>query len=384
MADSADNPDPKFPPGGGLRGANHLKLGTFCMNVSGGMAMTTTDRSSFSVSWEENRNLAILADASGWEFLLPLGRWKGFGGKTNHNGEQFEVFTWASAISAITSQISVFATAHVPLFHPVVVAKEAATIDHVGGGRFGINIVAGWNDNEFAMFGLENDYTNRYARTKEWLELLNRLWTAESPFDFDGAYYSGRGLISLPHPVQHRPMIVCAGMSPQGFEFAAKNADFMFVAGDLEELREHSRAIRSLAANQDRQVGVLRSAYVVCRDTEKEARDYVHRYVDEDGDFEAADNLIAQMIGSLEDKNSPTFDPDEWRARQRPLVAGWGGLPLVGTAEQIVEKLALISEAGVDGIALGWVNYEEGMQQFVDEIQPLMEKAGLREPRTAG
>jgi alkanesulfonate monooxygenase SsuD/methylene tetrahydromethanopterin reductase-like flavin-dependent oxidoreductase (luciferase family) len=62
------------------------------------------------------------------------------------------------------------------------------------------------------------------------------------------------------------------------------------------------------------------------------------------------------------------------------LVAGWGGFPLVGTAEQIVEKLALISEAGVDGVALGWVNYEEGMQQFVGEIQPLMEKAGLRVP----
>jgi alkanesulfonate monooxygenase SsuD/methylene tetrahydromethanopterin reductase-like flavin-dependent oxidoreductase (luciferase family) len=351
------------------------------MNVSGGMSMTTTDRTSFTVSWEENKRVAQLADTSGWEFLLPLGRWKGFGGKTNHNGEQFEVFTWASAITAITSQISVFATAHVPLFHPVVVAKQAATIDQIGGGRFGINIVAGWNEDEFGMFGLENDYPNRYLRSSEWLELLNRLWTTKTPFDFDGSFYSGRALVSLPHPVQQpRPMIVCAGMSRQGFEFAAANADFIFVAGDLDELREHSHAIRSLAAVRRRNVGVLRSAYVVCRDTEKEAQAYVHRYVDVDGDFEAAGNLIKQMIGSAEGRNSPTFDADAWRARQRLLVAGWGGFPLVGTAEQIVEKLALISEAGVDGVALGWVNYEEGMQQFVGEIQPLMEKAGLRVP----
>jgi alkanesulfonate monooxygenase SsuD/methylene tetrahydromethanopterin reductase-like flavin-dependent oxidoreductase (luciferase family) len=294
------------------------------MNVSGGMSMTTTDRTSFTVSWEENKRVAQLADTSGWEFLLPLGRWKGFGGKTNHNGEQFEVFTWASAITAITSQISVFATAHVPLFHPVVVAKQAATIDQIGGGRFGINIVAGWNEDEFGMFGLENDYPNRYLRSSEWLELLNRLWTTKTPFDFDGSFYSGRALVSLPHPVQQpRPMIVCAGMSRQGFEFAAANADFIFVAGDLDELREHSHAIRSLAAVRRRNVGVLRSAYVVCRDTEKEAQAYVHRYVDVDGDFEAAGNLIKQMIGSAEGRNSPTFDADAWRARQRLLVAGW-------------------------------------------------------------
>src|SRR5260370_31227193 len=86
------------------------------------------------------------------EALLPVGRWKGYGGPSNFNNCTFESFTWASAIGAVTNYCTVLATVHVPLVHPLMVAKMAATIDHVTGGRFAMNVVFGWVKKQFPMF----------------------------------------------------------------------------------------------------------------------------------------------------------------------------------------------------------------------------------------
>ena len=96
------------------------------------------------MTWAENATLAKMADGAGLEVLLPVGRWKGYGGKTNFNNSTFESLTWASAIAAITNYSTIFSTVHAPLIHPVAAAKLGATIDHVFGGRFALNIVAGW------------------------------------------------------------------------------------------------------------------------------------------------------------------------------------------------------------------------------------------------
>jgi hypothetical protein len=135
-------------------GDNEMKLGTFCLNISGGMMMSTAAKNT--LDWGENVAVAQAADSAGWEFLLPLGRWRGQGGTNNSNAEQYETFTWASAIAAVTKRIQVFTTCHVPIFHPMMAAKMGATIDHISNGRFGMNIVAGWNELEFGMFGIEH------------------------------------------------------------------------------------------------------------------------------------------------------------------------------------------------------------------------------------
>src|SRR6202161_3856023 len=87
------------------------------------------------------------------EALVPIGRWHGFGGVTNFNGPGFECFSWAAAIGASTHYSGIFATSHVPTIHPVMAAKQAATIDHVTGGRFALNIVTGWDPPENEKFG---------------------------------------------------------------------------------------------------------------------------------------------------------------------------------------------------------------------------------------
>src|SRR6202011_3852055 len=110
-----------------LFGDNEMKLGTFCLNISGGMMMSTAAKNT--LDWGENVAVAQAADAAGWEFLLPLGRWRGLGGEIDFNGRSFEVFTWASAIAALTQQIQVFATAHVPIWLALLAAKRSPTID---------------------------------------------------------------------------------------------------------------------------------------------------------------------------------------------------------------------------------------------------------------
>jgi alkanesulfonate monooxygenase SsuD/methylene tetrahydromethanopterin reductase-like flavin-dependent oxidoreductase (luciferase family) len=84
---------------------------------------------------------------------VPVGRWKGFGGATNFNGAGFECFSWAAGIGALTKYPAVFATSHVPMYHPALAAKQSAVIDHICNGRHAINIVGGWNQGELDMFG---------------------------------------------------------------------------------------------------------------------------------------------------------------------------------------------------------------------------------------
>ena len=77
--------------------------------------------------------------------------------------------------------------------------------------------------------------------------------------------------------------------------------------------------------------------------------------------------------------NSQSALGDGWEAMAANLIAGYGAIPLVGTPEQIIDGMLAFSEAGLDGITLSWVNYEEGLTQFNETLLPLMTQAGLRE-----
>jgi hypothetical protein len=130
-----------------------LKLGSFSTNLSGGGTISKMS-GLLKAEWPATKELARLADDMKFEAIVPVGRWKGFGGETNFNGEGFEVFAWAAGLSEATSYSSVFATSHIPTVHPLFAAKQAAAIDHIGGGRFTLNLVTGWFVPEMDMFGI--------------------------------------------------------------------------------------------------------------------------------------------------------------------------------------------------------------------------------------
>lgn len=356
---------------------NRFKLGLFSFNVSYGTTMTFAE-GTVTPTWEENVRIAQAADSAGWEFLLPLGRWRGWGGKTNFNDKTFDVYTWAAGISAVTTQIQVLTTAHVRLVHPVMAAKQGTTIDHISGGRSGLNIVTSQKAAEVAMFGIEQiEHDEAYEAGEEWITIVKRLWAEEDDFDFEGKWFRTAGAHAEPKPLQRpRPVIVTAGMSPIGRRFGAKHADFIFqVMHDLESMKGFVDEIRDLArAEFDRRVGTLIHATVVCADTEQEAWDYYRYYVDELGDWEAAEDAISVIIAGREQSTSE----EQLRTMQRSLIAGFGGYPLIGTPEQIVDKIDALARCGVDGAALHWVNYEQGIAQFNEQVLPLMIEAGLR------
>jgi alkanesulfonate monooxygenase SsuD/methylene tetrahydromethanopterin reductase-like flavin-dependent oxidoreductase (luciferase family) len=356
---------------------NRMKLGVMAFNCSHGSTVTTAD-GTWPMTWDDNAALARMVDVAGMEVVLPVGRWKGYGGETNFNNRSFETLTWASGIGAITSYCTVFATVHAPLIHPVAAAKMAATADHISGGRFALNLVAGWYRDEFSMFSpdwLEHDDRYRYA--EEWIELVKRLWRADETFDHDGHYFKGKGLWSEPKPLQRpRPPIMNAGSSPTGQAFSARHADMNFVM--LRQQDEDSdsaqiRQLKTLAADIGRSSQCWIHGYVVCRETEKEAQEYLHHYVVERGDDEAVTNML-RLFG-LE---SNTLEPAVMDAFRFHFKAGFGGYPLVGAPDRIVERIERLSSMGVDGILLSFVDYLTETRQWIDDVLPLMEQAGLR------
>src|SRR3972149_285908 len=198
-----------------LRSGNKLKLGLFGANCSSARSYIIAPER-WEASWENNVRLARMADEVGLECMVPIARWKGYGGESNPNGASWESITWACGLLAATTRINVFATVHVPLNHPVVAAKQMATADHIGRGRFGVNVVCGWNDDEFRMFGVtKKEHEARYEQGAEWWSIVNRIWAGEEPFDFHGKHYRLEQVQGSPQPFGGRaPIMMNAGISP--------------------------------------------------------------------------------------------------------------------------------------------------------------------------
>jgi FMNH2-dependent dimethyl sulfone monooxygenase len=111
-------------------------------------------------------------------------------------------------------------------------------------------------------------------------------------------------------------------------------------------------------------------------ETEKAARDFYHYYVHEKGDWAAAKNMIDTFSLEINARAIPT---ERLKAYQEAFIAGWGGFPLIGTKEQIVDGLQALSQAGLDGVLLCWPRFEQGMREFRDVTYPLVRQAGLRD-----
>jgi len=351
-----------------------MKLGLFGINCSGGLIMSHVP-TSFEISWAHQKSIAKQADELGFEALVPVARWKGFGGSTNFNGNCFETYTWAAGIAEATERIAVASTSHLPTVHPIVAAKAATTIDRISSGRFALNLVMGWVPPEMEMFGGEQrGHDDRYAFGQEWISYALRLWQEKGSFDVDGKYFSGRDVEAYPKPHQDpHPVLLNAGNSPAGIAFSARNVDINFASLDtLENIATYTDKVRATARNDyGRQIDVMTYGLVVCRETEKEAKAAFQQVLD-DGDWGAAGNVIKIALSGA----SQSFD--HAREMSERFIAGWGGYPLVGTPEQVVEGMKALNEAGMGGMIMGMIDPDKELPTFRDEILPLMVKEGIR------
>ena len=153
-----------------MRGPNKFKLGVFSANCDGGLTMSLAPER-WPANWDDIAAMCQIADQAGMEFILPVAKWRGYQGKANIYGKSFETMTHSAAIGALTKQICVFSTIHVPLVTPTFAAKAIATIDHITHGRAGLNIVCGWNQEEFDLHGVEIEQETRYDHGLEWYQV---------------------------------------------------------------------------------------------------------------------------------------------------------------------------------------------------------------------
>jgi FMNH2-dependent dimethyl sulfone monooxygenase len=365
----------------GTFSTNAFKLGLFGLNLSSGRSATKVPER-WSGNWDDNLQAALLADEAGMDFHLPVGRWTGYGGETNFEGAGFESTAWACGLLAATKRITVFATVHAALVHPVFAAKQFVTADQIGHGRFGLNIVCGWNTDEFEMFGVtQREHDDRYAHGAEWINAIKRMWSEKQPFDVSGEYFQLRNVEAEPKPFGgSRPIIMNAGSSATGQAFSTEHADMLFRNWrNLEDNAEDNRLTMATAAAKGREVGIYTSGYIICRPTLQEALDYEHYVADENGDWGAIDHMLE--LSSANTYSSRDRDDEAFRQRRRRIAVGHGGCPVVGDPDDVVAGLVQLHQAGFAGFAFSFVNYIAEFPYFRDEVLPRLERIGLRMPR---
>lgn len=352
---------------------NPFKLAVFGANVLGGCNVSTSPQR-IQATWDESVRIAQAAEAAGLDAMIPISRWVGFGGSSDHNDRSYETCTWAAGIAAVTNRISVFATVHVQSIHPVRMAKEGVTIDHISNGRFGVNVVAAYVQQETEMFGVDwVSSDDRYGYAEEWIDIVRRVWAGET-FDYDGRFFKLKGAYGNPKPVQQPwPMVMNAGNSKQGSAFAARFATINYInIFGLDTVAEQVAQVRraATAAGKDK-VTVMASVTILCRDTKEEVDAYYKYLVHDVGDWQGARNIADFLLANASSiKDNP-------RVIER-IVLSFGGWPVIGTPDEVAAQLKQLADLGLDGVALSWPDFEDGIARYQRDLLPRLQALGLR------
>lgn len=349
-----------------------LKLGIFMPNCSHMPCISSYKPDPDDWHFESNLKIARAAEEASFDFLFPVSRWWGFGGEINFLGQSLETMTWASGILVGTERIQVFSTVHVPVFNPVVAAKMGATLDHLSGGRWGINIVSGWNSSEFEMMGIEIlDHGTRYQRTSDFIRILKGLWTEEpGTFDYECPWYTIRGGYVRPQPTARpHPTIVNAGTSEDARNTVAELCDWAFISPPtLDGCAEVTKDVKDRAAKFGREVRCVAAVIVLCHPTREEAereRDLIIERID----WVSVHNWAEELgIGS------GSFDEHTLEM----LALGAGALPVIGTPDEVAEQLRDVHAAGVDGVLMSYPDYYNDTVRFGREVVPRLQRLGVR------
>ena len=368
-------------------GDNRFKLGLFCANCNGGMTFSNAPER-WPCEWDDIVEVSKLADEAGIEFVLPVAKWRGFGGESALWDKSYEVIAHSAAIAAVTKRIGIFSTVHTPLLSPAYTAKAIATIDHISHGRAGLNIVCGWNQDEFDIHGVTIDGERRYDHGLEWFRIFTKLLEGGAPFDWDGEFHKLKGAFTDPVSIQRpRPVVMSAGFSTKGRDFAAQAADILFTNSAEFGMGETVvRSVKDYAARYGRKTDVYASCVYICRPTRKEAEDFYYYVAEEHADRETTSRFKKKRIAAATDGEvqfSKEIDMPPIPRHDRAMGKFYSGsipgvYPLVGSPDDIVEELVKMSAIGIAGSSLAFVNYKTDLPFFVQEVLPRMVSAGLR------
>lgn len=356
-----------------------IKFAYWVPNVSGGLVISKIEqRTSWDIDY--NRKLARLAEEAGFDYALSQIRFTaGYGANYQHESVSF-----THALLAATERLRVIAAVLPGPWHPAVLAKQIATIDHLTNGRVAVNIVSGWFRSEFTAIGepwLEHD--ERYRRSEEFIRALKGIWT-EDNFTFLGDFYRFHDYTLQPKPLQQpHPEIFQGGSSRAARDMAARVSDWYFTNGNTPEgIRAQIDDIRHKAAETGHRVKIGVNAFIIARDTEEEAQAVLAEIIDK-ADLEAVKGFghEAKQAG----KSSPEGEGNWAKSTFDDLVQYNDGFKtnLIGTPEQIAERIVGLKQVGVDLILSGFLHFQEEVEYFGKRVLPLVRDLEKRQAARA-
>jgi len=366
-----------------LFGPNAFKLGIFSANCDGGLTMSLAPER-WPADWDDIVAMTKIADNAGIEFILPVAKWRGYQGKANIYGRSFETLTHGAALGALTRRIAIFATVHVPLVTPAFAAKAIATIDHISHGRAGLNIVCGWNQAEFDLHGVTIEQDTRYDHGLEWFQVWSRLLQGGPEFDWDGRFFKLKRLQTDPLSLQRPwPVVMSAGFSPRGRDFAARAADVLFLnVTELDQVPALLANVAEHAGRHGRSIRVFTMGHVVCRPTRREAEEYFEYFAERMADSDGQAYYRGARGTTVADGNARIARPLQNRftrgGSKRYDGAYPGSYPFVGSPDDVAAEMAAMSATGLAGCTVAFVDYLREIPFFVQEVLPRLERMGLR------
>lgn len=362
--------------------AERVQFAYWVPNVSGGLVTSTIDQRT-SWDFEYNKKLAQTAENNGFDYALSQVRYMAsYGAEYQHESTSFSL-----ALLGATERLKVIAAVHPGLWHPAVLAKFGATADHLSHGRFAINVVSGWFAGEFTALGepwLEHD--ERYRRSAEFLEVIRKIWT-EDNVNYGGDFYRIRDFTLKPKPLntaqRPNPELFQGGNSTAARRNGGRYADWYFSNGkDFDGVTEQLTDVREVARSHGREVKFGLNGFIIARDTEKEAQDTLREIIDK-ADRPAVDGFrdaVQQAGPSTLDRKGMWAD-----STFEDLVQYNDGFrtKLIGTPEQIAERIVAYRRRGVDLILAGFLHFQEEVEYFGANVLPLVRELEAQEQPAA-
>jgi FMNH2-dependent dimethyl sulfone monooxygenase len=333
----------------------------YWLPVFGGWLRNVADEN-MEATWAYVKRLAQRSEEIGFDLTLiaelNLNDIKGV------HAPSLDAWSTAAALAAVTERLELMVAVR-PTFHlPALLAKQAANIDHISGGRVSLNVVSSWWADEARKYGVAfEQHDDRYARTSEWLDVVDGVWSQDH-FSLRGKYYSVDDAVLQPKPVSRpRPVIYAGGESPAAKELIAAKCDAYVMHGDPpERIREKVAEMSGLRAGH-RLLPPLKfgvAGYVIVRDTEREAQEELRRITDVQQSAAGYENYQQWLAGTQLEQRVSLAD---YSVSNRGLRSG-----LVGTPEQVAARIAEFEEAGVNLLLLQFSPQLEEMERFAESV----------------
>ena len=313
------------------------------------------------------------AEAHGFDFALSKIKLRGFGGKTEFWDHNLESFTLMAGLAAVTSRIKLFATAATLVMPPAIVARMASTIDSISHGRFGLNVITGWQRPEYSQMGLwpgDEYFTRRYDYLGEYVRVMRELW-ATGHSDFKGDFFQMDDCRLSPQPKADMK-IICAGQSDAGLDFSAQWADYNFCLGKgintPTAFAPVVGKLKAATAKTGRHVTTFVLVMLIMGETDEAAHATWEHY--------KAGADVAAMAWLTQQAQADTRSGADTNVRQLGLPEGAVNLnfgTLVGSHASVARMLDEIAAVqGVEGVLLVFDDFVKGVREFGESVQPLM------------